>query len=90
MTDEQIHEILRNQEARQILEHVADRRKVDLREVEASTGLDSETTQLRLGSLKEAQLIEELAAPIREFTVYFPTAEGLRINRQLQRSGGWW
>lgn len=89
MSDYRIRELLRDDRARQILVQVADRRKVELREVQTSVGLDSDETMFQLGRLKDAHLIEEDTAPFQDFSVFYPTAEGLEALRHIQRSALW-
>ncbi|MEM6454702.1 MAG: hypothetical protein AAF772_06375 [Acidobacteriota bacterium] len=86
MNKEQIQELLRDERARRIFMQVVERRKVQHSEVQDASGLDSDETAEQLDRLEKAHLIKVQPSSLRDFSIYYPTTEGLEAQRRIQRS----
>jgi len=77
--------------ARHVFTAVAKSRLIsfkDLVRVRTVAGEDREQIKKSLEVLKNADLIKEEAAPVKDFSKFYVTANGLRAERQLQRMPG--
>ncbi len=76
---------LADEATRKVFGMVVDQRKVRFKDLQESLHLDREEAKSKLKDLKEAHLIEERAAPLEDFSLYYVTAEGIEAARELRR-----
>jgi predicted MarR family transcription regulator len=76
-------------ETRLVFDQIVRNRRIRLNELLGRVGeqLDEETVVHSLERLRNAGLIQELGAPLRDFNTYYVTADGLEASRKIAALG---
>lgn len=71
----------------QVFMQVVSHRSIRFDELMKSTGFDRDVTKQALQELEKAHLIQEKGAGVEDFNIYFVTADGLELDREVRRYG---
>ena len=72
---------------RTVFKHVVEKRKADFREIYAQVSKEAQREEVVafLQQLKNEELIAVASAPLVDFNVYYVTAKGLGVEREMRK-----
>ncbi|TGK42610.1 hypothetical protein EHQ13_16470 [Leptospira gomenensis] len=84
--DNKFEELLSNPEMRKVLKLISDERSIYRRSLLVKTGLSSEKLTELIAKLKKSKYINsDQISPFEDFQSIFITADGLSVERELNR-----
>lgn len=79
-------DLLRNDpNNKRVFDQVVKNRKVRLGELQEQVDTDISKIKRALHQLEKADLVAKRAAPLEDYTIYYMTRKGLRVNREIKR-----
>jgi hypothetical protein len=78
-------ELMSDKQLLTVFKRVAERRSANLTELSGSDSIDDTANQMQ--TLLRKNLVAEKPAPLKAFSTYYITSDGLEMERKLKRLG---